>query len=273
MIPNRLDKFTSLFGHKPIIGMVHLPALPGSPLYEGNGIGSIIELAIEEALKLEQGGVNGIEIENYLDASYYPGTVGPELVSAMAIIAHEIRKRVHLPLGICVLADPIASIAIAHAVKAEFIRATVFTEAVVDVSGLIVGRPHEILRYRKFLDNSVKIFADVQIKHSAPLAPRPIAESAYDAAYFLADAVIISGKHTGFPTPVMDVKTAKEVLPDVPVLVGSGLNTENINELFMYADGGIVGTFLKYEGRSENRIDPERVRRLTEAAKRFREKN
>lgn len=262
MIRGRLDKFIEMFGYKPIIGMVHLPPLPGSPLYEGGGINSIIDYALEEATILEQEGVNGIEIENFMDPSYFPGTVGPELVSAMAIIAHEIKKKIHLPLGICILADPIASIAVAHAVKAEFIRATVFTEAVVDVSGLILGRPHEILRYRKFLDNSIKIFADVQIKHSAPLAPRPIQESAYDAAYFLADAVIISGKHTGFPTPVEDVKVVKEVLPDVPVLVGSGLTAENVTRLFEYADGAIVGTYFKCEGKSENRIDRERVKKL-----------
>lgn len=262
---SRLEVFNEMFGYKPIIGMVHLPPLPGSPLYDGNGISSVIEYAIDEARKLEASGVNGVEIENYLDASYFPGSVGPELVASMAVVGHEVRKAVKLPLGICVLADPMASIAVAHIAKAEFIRATVFTEASVDVSGVILGRPHEVLRYRKFLDPSIKIFADVHIKHSAPLAPRPIEESAYDAAYFLADAVIISGKHTGFPTPTRDVRAVKEVLPDVPVLVGSGLNVDTVEELFRFADGAIVGTSLKVGGKSENPVDPKRVQELMAA--------
>lgn len=267
---SRLEVFNEMFGYKPIIGMVHLPPLPGSPLYDGNGISSVIDYAIEEASKLELNGVDGIEIENFLDASYFPGSVGPELIASMAVIAHEVRRAVKLPLGICILADPMASIAVAHVAKAEFIRATVFTEASVDVSGVIFGRPHEILRYRKFLDPSIKIFADVHIKHSAPLAPRPIEESAYDAAYFLADAVIISGKHTGLPTPTRDVKAVKEVLPDVPVLVGSGLKSDTVEELFRFADGAIVGSSLKVGGKSENPVDPKRVKEMMAAVGRIR---
>lgn len=263
----RLESFNAMFGSKPVIGMIHLPPLPGSPLYDGGGIASVIGYAVDEARKLERNGVQGLEAENFLDASYFPGTVGPELVSAMSIIAHEVRKAVRVPLGICILADPIACIAVAHAVRAEFIRATVFTEASVDVSGLVLGRPHEILRYRKFLDPSIKIFADVYIKHSAPLARRSIQESAYDAAYFLADAVLISGKHTGMLTPIEDVKAAKEVLPDVPVLVGSGFNCKSAPELLQYADGAIVGTSLKVDGKSENPVDERRVRELVEAVK------
>lgn len=259
---SRLEAFHELFGPKPIIGMIHLPPLPGAPLYDGEGLEKVIEYAVNEAQKLQEGGVNGLEVENYLDASYFPGTVGPELVASMAVVAHEVHRSTELPLGICILADPVASLAVAHVAKAQFVRATVFTEASVDVSGLILGRPHEILRYRKFLDPTIKIFADVHIKHSAPLAPRSIEESAYDAAYFLADAVILSGKHTGFPTPLADVKAAKEVLPDVPVLVGSGLTEASAAELFAYADGAIVGTSLKFDGRSENPVDPERVARL-----------
>lgn len=264
---NRLNEFNAMFGTKPLIGMIHLPPLPGAPLYDGAGIESVIEYAVSEAGKLEKGGVQGVEVENYLDASYFPGTVGPELVSAMAIIAHEVRKVTRLPLGICILADPMAGIAVAHAVKAEFVRATVFTEASVDVSGLILGRPHEILRYRKFIDPSIRLFADVYIKHSAPLARRTIQESAYDAAYFLADAVIISGKHTGMATPVDDVKAAKDVLPDVPVLVGSGLRTQNVAQLFQYADGAIVGSALKVDGRAENPVDEARVREMVGAVR------
>ena len=268
---SRLTAFNEMFGHKAIIGMVHLPPLPGSPLYDDKGISSTIEFAMDEARKLQDGGVDAIEIENYLDASYFPDAVGPELVSAMAIIAHEVRKVTDIPMGICILADPTAGLAVAHAIRAQFVRATFFTEASVDVSGLVLARPHQLLRYRKFLDPSVKIFADVHIKHSAPLAPRPIEKSAYDAAYFQADAVIISGKHTGFPTRMDDVRAVKRVLPEVPVLIGSGLRQSSAAEFLEVADGAIVGSSLKQDGDAANPVDCERVRSLMEVVRRVRE--
>lgn len=261
----RLELFKKQFSSaKPIIGMVHLRPLPGSPLYDGLGLDKTIEAALNDAeILLKIGGVNAIEVENFGDPSYFPDTAPPETVVSLAIVAYEIRKRYpEAILGICLLADPIASIAIAHNVKAQFIRATFFTEASVDVSGLALRRPHEILRYRKFLDPSIKIFADVHIKHSAPLVDRPIEDSAYDAAYFLADAVIISGRHTGFPTSVEDVKKVKSIVKDVPVLIGSGTNLENVGELLNYADGAIIGTAFKVNGISENPVDADRTRAL-----------
>ncbi|MDD4337373.1 MAG: BtpA/SgcQ family protein, partial [Firmicutes bacterium] len=112
------------------------------------------------------------------------------------------------------------------------------------------------------LDPSIKIFADVHIKHSAPLAPRPIEQSAYDMAYFLADGIIISGKHTGFPTDIEDVRVVKEAVADVPILIGSGVNLTTAPELLGIADGAIVGSTLKVEGDAKNPVDPERVRKM-----------
>jgi membrane complex biogenesis BtpA family protein len=261
-----------LFGTvKPIIGMLHLRPLPGSSIYDGTGLEPIIRHALEEAKILLDNGVNGLNIENYFDLSYSPDVAPTETVASMAIIANEIRKAFpKAVLGLCVLADPIAGLAIAHAIHAQFIRATFFTEASVDVSGLVIRRPHDILRYRKFLDPSIKIFADVQIKHSAPLARRPIEESAYDAAYFLADAVIISGKHTGFPTNIEDVKKVREVLPDYPILIGSGIKNQDAPELFKYASGAFAGTTFKKDGSTDNSVDPSRVHDFMETMKRIR---
>lgn len=258
---NKLQELEQLFNtSKPIIGMVHLPALPGAPVYDGKGLDSVIEYALEEAGKLIAGGVNGIQVENYGDHSYFVNNAADETISAISIVAHELRKKYpEIPMGICLLADPKACIAIAHCTKAQFVRATVFTEGAVDVGGLALRSPHEILRYRKFLDPSIKIFADIHIKHSAPLGPRPIEESAYDAAYFLADAVILSGKHTGKETPLEDVEKVKACLPDYPVLIGSGLNQKNAAALFQYADGSFVGTNFKENGDSFSRVSQDRV--------------
>jgi membrane complex biogenesis BtpA family protein len=252
--------------------MIHLPPLPGSVLYDGEGLGAATTSALRDAQVLLDAGVSGIEVENYGDMSYFPDTAPPESVAALTLVAGEIRKQFPAAvMGICLLSDPIGSLAIAHAVQAQFIRATFFTEAAVDVSGLVLRRPHEILRYRKFLDPSIKLFADVHIKHSAPLAQRPIEESAYDAAYFLADAVIVSGKHTGSATSLEELRLVRSALPEFPLFVGSGLTEDTVDELLDIADGGIVGTSLKLGGKTTNEVDPERVRMLLERVNRRRE--
>ena len=158
----------ALFGcSEPIIGMIHLPPLPGSALYDGGGLQVAIANALSDAQVLLRAGVSGIEVENYGDMSYFPDTAPPESVAALTMVAGELRRQFpKAVIGICLLSDPIGSMAVAHAVQAQFIRATFFTEAAVDVSGLVLRRPHEILRYRKFLDPSIKLFADVHIKHS-----------------------------------------------------------------------------------------------------------
>lgn len=268
---NRYQSFHDLFGtKKPIIGMLHLPPLPGSPVYNGKGLKEIIDRALYDANELQEGGVDGLEVENFSDITYFPQEVGPELTAAVAVIADHVIRAASKPIGICVLADPKASLSVAHAVGAKFIRATFFTEASVDVSGLVCPKPHELLRFRKFLDPSIKIFTDVHIKHSAPLASRPLCDSALDAKYFLSDAVIISGTHTGKETKLEDIKEAKTSVEDFPVLVGSGFSKERAAKILAIADGAIVGTSLKKDGVSSNVVDRNRVKELMEVIKEIR---
>ncbi len=269
----RLKDFHELFGvKKPIIGMLHLPPLPGSPIYNGQGLKEIIDRALYDAEQLQAGGIDALEVENFSDPSYYPEEVGPELVAAIAVISDHVIRKASVPVGICVLADPKASISVAHSVGAKFVRATFFTEASVDVSGLVCPKPHELLRFRKFLDPSIKIFTDVHIKHSAPLVNRPLGDSALDAKYFLSDAVIISGTHTGKETKLEDIKEAKAAVEDFPVLVGSGFKKESAQKILQIADGAIVGTSLKVDGVSSNPVDSKRVSDLMATIKEIRKK-
>lgn len=258
---------------KPIIGMVHLPPLPGSPLYRGEDLTYHVERAVKDAKTLEEGGVDGYELENMGDMTYYPGRVGPETVASMTYIANQVSREVKLPFGICVLTDPVAAVAVAHVTRAAFVRATVYTEAVMDVSGVIPGCAHELQRFKKLLGaEKLRVFADIQIKHSVPLSPRPIEHSAIDAVYFLADAVIVSGTHTGEETPVDKVRRVKEAVPEKPVLIGSGTRKENVRRLFKYADGAIVGTSLKANGKTLNPVDITRVREFMKVVKEIRGK-
>ena len=269
----RYKNFLELYGvEKPIIGMVHLPPLPGSPIYNGKGLKEVIDRALYDVNELQEGGVNALEVENFSDPTYYPQEVGPELVAAMAVISDRIMKIAKVPVGICILSDPKASLSVAHAVGARFVRATFFTEASVDVSGLVTPKPHELLRFRKFLDPSIAIYTDVHIKHSAPLVNRPLGDSALDAKYFLSDAVIISGTHTGKETDLGDIKEAKASVEEFPVLVGSGFRKESAEKIFEVADGAIVGTSLKRDGISSNPVDRECVKDLMDTVKRIRAK-
>ena len=256
---------------KPIIGMLHLLPLPGGPMYDDKGLDKVIARALYDADALVRGGVSALQVENYSDPSYFVNHAAPETVAAMSIVGNEVRKAFpDLPMGVCLLADPEAGLAVAHCIKAQFVRATFFTEAGVDVGGLALRSPHKILRYRKFLDPSIKIFADVHIKHSAPLGIRPIEDAAYDAAYFCADAVIVSGKHTGGETNMDDVIKVKEALPTFPVFVGSGINASNAKKMLAYADGAIAGTTLKRDGDTDNEVDYNRVRKFMSVVEQIR---
>lgn len=262
-----------LFGaKKPIIGMVHLPPLPGSPGYKGRDLGKILERALKDARALEGGGVDGLIVENLGDAPYLKTNVGAETVSAMAVIVREVVDAVKIPVGVNVLRNDVkAALAIAHVTGGRFIRANVFTEAVLTDQGIIEASAPELLRYRSRLGAKVKIFADVHGKHGASLTPRPIEQSAMDAAHRgLADALIVSGPRTGTEPKLEDLKRVKEAVLDKPVIVGSGVRRENIVELLRHADGAIVGTSFKVNGKVENPVDEERVKALLAVVKTLR---
>ncbi|HBT48512.1 MAG: Membrane complex biogenesis protein, BtpA family [Caldanaerobacter subterraneus] len=270
-----MERVKSIFKNvKPIIGMVHLPPLPGSPQYGGEKLSVIAETTVTEAKKLEEAGFDGIMIENFGDVMFYK-RVPPETVASMTYIAKEIKDNINIPIGICVLqSDAIAATAIAHAVEAEFIRVPYYTEVYVVDTGLMESCAAEVLRYRKFLGANVAIFADIHIKHGYPLAQRPIEESAEDAVYRgLADAIIVTGRKTGGPTNRDDIKRVKDVLPEWPVFVGSGVSVQNVKEMLSIADGAIVGTNLKVENKTTNPIDFAKAKEFMEIVNSIRKNN
>ncbi|MDW8367240.1 MAG: BtpA/SgcQ family protein [Abditibacteriales bacterium] len=247
---------------KPLIGMVHLLPLPGSVRFAGD-LDAVVQRALEDAHALAQGGADGVLVENFGDAPFHK-YVEPHTVAAMAIVVKEVVRAVNVPVGVNVLRnDAQAALAIAAAAGARFIRVNVHTGAMVTDQGIIEGCADETLRYRKMLGADVKIFADVFVKHAAPLGMQTLEQAAKDTAYRgLADALIITGAATGEAPALDDLRRVKTAVPDVPVFVGSGVNAENIGQILSIADGVIVGTSVKGEGRAENPVDVERVRRL-----------
>jgi len=251
-------------GIKPIIGMLHAPALPGSPSYEGN-LDSIRGFILKDAESLVNGGVQALMLENYGDLPFYPDSVPDITIAHLAAIARMIRKQFSIPLGINVLRnDGISALAIAHASGAQFVRINILTGARLTDQGIISGRAHEILRFRKKIGaTSVKIFADVAVKYSTALTDRTIRNEVEETVHRSgADGLIVSGEGTGKPVDIDRVREVKSLSEGKPVWIGSGTTLENILDVEPHADGFIVGSAFKPS--LEAPIDPKRVRALVE---------
>ncbi len=253
---------------KAVIGMVHLRALPGSPRWAGS-MDEVTRAALDDARALADGGADALLVENYGDVPFAAGRVDAGTVAAMAVVIAELRTAVALPIGVNVLkTDALSALAVAAATGARFIRVNVHVGAVVADQGLLQSNAHDTLRYRRLLGADVKILADVQAKHGVPLAPVPIEQEARDCvSRGLADGLVVSGAATGEPTPMGDIKRVRGAVADVPLLVGSGVTVETVAELLSVADGVIVGTAVKRDGRLANPVDAGRVRRLVQAAR------
>ena len=252
----------------PIIGVVHLLPLPTSARWGGN-LENIIERAEQEATALAAGGVDGIIIENFFDAPFPKDQVDPAVVSAITLIAERLKNLVVIPIGLNLLRnDARSALAIAACVNAAFIRVNVLTGVMATDQGIIEGKAHEILRYRRELGTETAIIADVLVKHALPLAEPNFSIMVQETIERgLADAVIISGEATGYPPSPEALKTAAEAAKGTPVLIGSGADWDNIGKLMQIADGVIVASALKRHGCIEETIDPIRVAQFVEAAK------
>ncbi|MEZ0373271.1 MAG: BtpA/SgcQ family protein [Candidatus Sericytochromatia bacterium] len=245
-----------------MIACIHLQPLPGAPRYQG-GIAQIYETALAEAEIYARQGVDGLIVENFRDAPFYPERVPVETVAAMSAVIREIVRSTDLPVGVNVLRnDASAALAIATAAGAHFIRVNVHLGAVVADQGLIQGRAHETLRLRSQLHSRVLIFADAGVKHAAPLAPRGLAAEALELAERgKVDALIVSGAFTGAATSTADLDSVGAVT-DLPVLVGSGTTPQTLPGLYARSQGLIVGSYFKQGGQAENPLEESRVQEL-----------
>jgi membrane complex biogenesis BtpA family protein len=253
------------------IGMVHLLPLPGVPHRHPVDIEEIIVAAERDARALQDVGFHGILMENYGDAPFYASKVPVETVAALTAVARELRKAVHVPLGVNVLRnDPIAALAIAHIAKADFIRVNIHMGVVDTDQGRIEGIAADTLRYRAQLGaEHVNLFTDARVKHAQPVAPfKDIFDEIESLLYRGdSDAIILTGPATGKPTDIQTVKAVREKNPQVPILVGSGVTVDQLPELVKYVDGVIVGTSLKVDGKTANPVDPVRAKNFMKSTK------
>jgi membrane complex biogenesis BtpA family protein len=256
-----MTKFTQILAQKAIIGMIHIEALPGTPKF-ADDIPKIIAKALDEASIYQANGIDALMIENMHDVPYLKNDVGHEISSLMAIIAYQIKQQTGLPLGIQILAGANkAALSAAKNAGADFIRAEGFVFGHVADEGYIDSNAAELLRFRKHISaNDIAVFTDIKKKHSshAVTDDLDIAEMAHAAEFFLADGVIVTGMHTGDTADSSEINKVKSATK-LPVIVGSGINYENISEYLPLADAFIVGSYFKKDGYWENDLDAQRI--------------
>jgi hypothetical protein len=252
---------------KVLIGVIHLPPLPGSPQYRG--FQPVLNRAMADAITYEKGGASAVIIENFGDAPFTGGSVAPETIAAMARVGAAVRNAIQIPIGFNVLRnDARAAIGLAAACEGSFIRVNVHTGAMLTDQGIIQGNAYETVRVRSQLCPQVQIFADIHVKHAVLLGDESIQSAAHDAwERGAADALIISGVGTGMPAQASDAEAVREACPDAPILIGSGFSVENARAFLPWVNGAIVGSSLKKSGRLHNPVDAVRVKALARAMK------
>ena len=240
--------------NRSLIGMVHVGALPGTPKHDGESIEVLAQAAANEAMILADAGFDAVMIENMHDTPYVHGDrLGPEIVASMTRIGTEVASSVSLPIGVQILSGGARhAVAVAQSIGGSFIRCENFVYAHVADEGLLPeAEAGGLLRYRKTIAaEEVRIFADIKKKHAshAISADISVADAAHAAAYFGADGLIITGAWTGREADPSDAKAAKEA-SGLPVLIGSGVTEANISQMLEHADGVIVGSSIKENGR------------------------
>lgn len=253
----------NLFGTpKPVIAMLHARALPGRPRHDpASGLKPILDALARDLDALQAAGVDGLLFCNEADLPYRLET-GPETAAAMAALVGELNQEIHVPFGIDIVWDPVASLAVARAAGACFVR-EVFTGVYESDLGLM----NPAFDVNK---EDVAVFANITPEFASPLGRRTTQERARSAVFLGVDAILITGPITGLPTSIEELQTVKAAVPGTPVLASTGVTVGTIRRTLNTADGVIVGTHLKHDGITWNPVDPARAAAFMAAAQRAR---
>ena len=256
--------------HGPLVGMVHLRALPGSPSH-ALPPSEIVKVAVAEARLLADAGFDALIVENMHDRPYLANSGASDTVATFAIAVAAVTAAVRIPVGVQVLSGATgAALAIAHAAGGSFIRAEGFVFASVADEGLLAEAcAGPLLRERRRLGASgVRILADIRKKHSSHAITGDLDGAAWARAaeFFGADGVIVTGSETGAAVSMAELASVRAATT-LPVLVGSGATPQSAAALLEHADALIVGSALKREGLWSNEIDPARAEAMARAVR------
>ena len=266
------QKFTNVFGAgKPVIAMVHLGALPGSPLHDAKGgLNALLDGAVKDLDALQTAGVDAVMFGNENDRPY-EFQVDIASTATMAYVIGRVRDRITVPFGVNVLWDPIASVALAAATGAAFVR-EIFTGTYASDMGPWTPDAGRAMRYRERLHRSdLALLYNVSAEFAYSLDQRPLPDRARSAVFSsIPDAVLVSGQITGEAASMSDLEAVKKALPHTPVLANTGVKHATVGDVLKIADGCIVGSSLKVDGNTWNAVDPDRAAefmRLARAAR------
>ncbi len=256
---------------KPIIGVVHLLALPGSSSFDRDaGMAPIVAAARQDTDALLEAGVDGIIYSNEGDLPYRVD-VGVEQATAMAAVVGELKPVLAVPFGIDLYWDPLATLAVGKAVGAAFVR-EVFIGVYESDMGQLRPDPGAAFAYRHSIGaDDIAIFTNLTPEFASPLGTRTVADRAQGAHFFGCSAALISGPRAGEPFRFADLEDTKAAVPDMPVIANTGVRHDTIERILEVADGAIVGTAMKVDGKTENRIDLERAQRMVKHVQHARE--
>lgn len=256
-------------GAKVLLGVVHLRPLPESPGFVSRD--DVLDRALADAEALVRGGLDGFIVENFGDVPFFGERVAPSTIAEMAVVTERLRSAVGAePLvGVNVLRnDASAALAIAAAADGDFIRVNVHTGVMLTDQGSLEGRAARTLRERRALSTRVEILADVGVKHATRPAGFSLEQAAKDTAHRgLADALIVTGRGTGSAADAAELGAVRAAVPERPLFVGSGVTAATARDWLAVADGVIVGTWLKEDGRLEAPVSVSRVGELARAAR------
>lgn len=256
-----MSRFFNTFGvAKPVIGMVHLGALPGAPLYDPDaGLTGLIEAARADLHALQAAGFDAVMFGNENDRPY-EFDVDRASTATMAFVIGQLRDEITVPFGVNVLWDPMSSIALAAATGASFVR-EIFTGTYASDMGPWTPDAGAAMRYRNRLGREdLAMLYNVSAEFADSLDKRSLADRARSAVFSsIPDAVLVSGAITGEAAAISDLDAVKAVLPDVPVLANTGVKHNTVADVLAIADGCVVGSALKIEGDTWKPVDPDRA--------------
>ena len=259
-----MQHFRDVFGDtKPVIAMVHLPALPGTPLHatplHGGAMEDVVASARADLDALQAAGVDAVMFGNENDRPYEL-KVDTASTAAMAFAIGRLRDAITVPFGVNVLWDLMATMALAAATGAAFVR-EIMTGTYASDMGLWSPDAGAALRYRDRLGSKAAVLMNVSAEFAHSLDARPLADRARSAVFSsIPDAVLVSGAITGEAARMEDLEAVKRAVPDVPVLANTGVRHDTVADVLAIADGCIVGSSLKVDGDTWNAVDPERAR-------------
>lgn len=255
------SNFRKVFGGaKPVIAMVHLGALPGSPLYDAEiGLEGLVAGAWKDLDALQKAGFDAVMFGNENDRPY-EFDVDRASTAAMAYVIGRLRPEITVPFGVNVLWDPMSTMALAAATGASFVR-EIFTGTYASDMGPWTPDAGKALRYRERLGRrDLALLYNISAEFAYSLDRRSLADRARSAVFSsIPDAVLVSGAITGEAAAMSDLEAVKKALPDTPVLANTGVKHETVAEVLRVADGCIVGSSLKVDGHTWNAVDPARA--------------